>query len=244
MRLSASICIAVCSLAATAAHAQPAPTEARGFVEGGLGYGWAPSSGPYVEVSNGTQLASASAQGPGLDLAAGVRVVPGLFVMVDLAWSSARTIEGEDQDGDTSRTKVSATSLAIGLRTTRPLGRGRLYADLALGMVLPFESVRSEHMANGESRTTTIGYNTGTGARAEMGYQVPVSGGVYVGGGLRIEAFATDNIGRERVRVDQPSGDTETDTYTTDPDGGNGTRRAESVSLQDVRLRLDVGYRF
>lgn len=230
--------------AASTAHAQTAPRPARAFVEGGLGYGWALSTADFVEVDNGTRYHGPSASGVALDLTGGVRVAPGLFVVADVAWGQARTIEGVNQDGDTDRTKVSHVSLSVGARTALPVGPGRLYAQMSLGLVTPFDAVRTQEMANGESRTTTVGYNTGTGGRAEMGYQVDVASKVYLGAGLRLETFATDNVGRTRVRVDQPSGNTETDTFTTDPDAGNNTRRAQALSLQDVRFRLDVGVRF
>ena len=246
MRAHHAIALVVLATAATAAtaHAQPAPRPARGFVEGALGYGWAPTTSDFVEVDTGTRYHSPSASGPALDLTGGVRVAPGVAIIGDLAWAQAKTVEGVNQDSETDRTKVSYVSLALGARTALPVGPGRLYAQLSLGLVTPFDGVRTQDLGGGMSRTTTVGYNTGLGGRGEMGYQVDLTGRVYLGAGLRLSTFVTDNVGRTRVRVDQPSGDTQTDTFTTDPNAGNDTRRAQSLALQDIRLRISIGARF
>lgn len=230
-------------LAASQAHAQPAPRPARGFVEGGVAYGWGLSTSPFVEVDRGTRLDGPGASGPAIDLVAGYAPVPGLFVIGDLQWAHTSTIVGQNQDGDTDQSKVSHLSFAIGARLTRPLGRGELYGQLSLGMVTPFETERDQQNADGTSRTTTVGYNAGFGGRGEMGYHYDVSDRLFVAGGIRIQTFATDNVGRERVRVDQPGGQVERETYSTDPNANN-TRRAEALSLQELRFRLGIGYRF
>ena len=153
------------------------------------------------------------------------------------------TITGQNDNGETQQYTVDYTSLGVGLRTSAPIGPGEVYAQLALGAVFPFETERVQHMTNNESRTTTIGYNSGLGARGELGYHYQLNHRVYLLGGVRVQAFATDNVGRERVRVDQPSGNVDRETYSTDPNAPN-TSRAEALSVQDLRLRIGVGVRF
>lgn len=222
--------------------AAPAPAH-RGFIEGGLAYGYQMSNSQYVEVNNGTLLKGPSSQGVALDLAGGYALVPNVAIMADLQWAHASTRTGQNNDGDTEELSVSFTSLALGLRTTVPVGRGEVYAQLALGIVLPFETELDENRGGGETRNTTIGYNSGIGARGEMGYHFALNERMYLGAGLRLQAFATDNVGKQRVRTEQPSGQVERETYSTNPDGNN-TRDAEALSLQDVRLRIGFGYRF
>lgn len=235
--------ISCSALLASSARADAGAPARRGFVEGGLAYGWQMSNTPYLEVNNGTSLDRPGTSGPALDLSGGFAFLPNLAMVGDLQYAHASTIESENNDGDTARLYVSFTSIAVGLRTLVPIGRGELYAQLGLGLVLPFETEVDQQRAGGESRVTTIGYNTGLGARGEMGYHFPIGERMYVAAGLRLQAFATDNVGRERVRTDQPSGQVERDTYTTTPNGNN-TRAAEALSVQDFRVRIGFGVRF
>ena len=229
-------------LAATAS-AQPAAPAAKGFVELGLGFGYVMSNAPFVEVDRGTALASPRSRGGAIDLAGGYALVPNLAVFADLQYAGATTRTGQNQDGDTEDTSVGYTSLGLGLRATVPLGPGEVYAQMALGGVLPFETERDQRFANGDSRFTTIGYNAGLGGHGEMGYHYPLNERMYLAGGLRLQAFATDNVGRERVRRDEPSGMVDRETYSTNPDANN-SREAEALSLQDMRLRIGFGLRF
>ena len=228
---------------ATAATARAPAAPAKGFVEVGLGYGYGMSTADFLEVDRGTQLDSPHSSGPALDLAGGYGFAQNLAVFADLQWAYASTITGEDDNGETQQYTVDYTSLGVGLRTTAPIGPGEVYAQLALGAVFPFETERVEHMTNNESRTTTIGYNSGFGARGELGYHYRLNQRIYLLGGLRVQAFATDNVGRERVRVDQPSGNVDRETYSTDPNAPNSSR-AEALSVQDLRLRIGVGVHF
>lgn len=238
---TSTLVVVILSGAAVTAQAQAAPPKA--FVELGLGYGWGLSTSDFLEVNQGTKLDSPNASGPALDLAGGYAFAPNLAVFGDLQWAYASTIEGQNDNGDTQQYSVDYTSLGVGLRTTAPIGPGAVYAQLALGVVLPFETERAQHMTNGDSRTTTIGYNSGFGARGELGYHYALNQRMYILGGLRVQAFATDNVGRERVRVDQPSGNVDRETYSTDPNAPNSSR-AQALSVQDLRLRIGFGFQF
>lgn len=240
MKLGLPLVIAGGAFLSTA-HADAVSTR-RGFAEGGLAYGWQMSNSQYIEVNNGARYDSPGASGPALDLAGGFAFVPNLAIVGDLQWASASTIKGLDRDGDRGRLSYSFTTLAIGLRTLVPIGPGEVYAQLGLGLVMPFETELDEDRGGGETRNTTVGYNSGLGARGEMGYHYPIGERMYLGAAFRVQAFATDNEGRERVRTDRPSGDVDRETYTLT--NGNNTRPAEALSLQDFRVRVGFGFRF
>lgn len=229
------------SLADAQESVTPAPAS-KAFVEGGLGYGYQMSNSDFIEVDNGNSLAGPSSSGPALDVTGGYALVPNLYVVGDLQYAYASTITGQDNDGDEEQFSVSYTSFSVGLRSTVPVGSGELYAQMSLGLAFPFDVERDQEFANGDSRNTTIGYNTGLGGRGEMGYHHNLNDKMYLAGGLRLQAFATDNAGRERVETDQPGGNVDRETYTTDPNG-NG-RDAEALSLQGLRIRLGFGFRF
>lgn len=233
------------ALTAAAAHAQSPAVEPayKVFVEGGLGYGYGMSNSQFVEINNGTKLDSPASRGPALDVAGGYMFLPNLAVYADVQFASASTITGQNDKGDRESLAISYSSLAVGLRTTVPVGPGEVYAQFALGFVLPFETERDRQQLNGDSRNIVVGYNSGFGARGEMGYHYNVSDRLYIAGGLRLQGFATDNVGREQVRTDKPSGKVEREVFSTDPNA-NDTARAEALSVQALGIRIGIGYRF
>ena len=243
--LSSFVCAAALLWTASPARAQeatPSPVS-KIFLEGGLAYGYQMSNSDFIEVDRGTALDPPRSHGPAVDIAGGYAFVPNLAVFGDFQYARASSITGQNQDGDTEQFSVSFTSFSVGLRTTVPVGSGEVYAQMSLGMVLPFETDQDEQRANGDSRHTTIGYNSGVGARGETGYHFRLNDSMYLGVGLRLQAFSTDNAGRERIRVDQPSGQVDRRLYSTDPNANNAAP-AEALSVQDMRLRLSFGYRF
>jgi len=243
--MTSTVAVTVLLWTASPASAQQAtPTAApKVFVEGGLAYGYGMSNSEFIEVDRGTQLDGPRSRGPAVDVAGGYAFVPNLALFGDLQYAHASTITGQNNDGDEEQLSVSYTSFSLGLRATVPIGSGEVYAQMSLGLVLPFETERDEQRANGESRNTTIGYNSGFGGRGEMGYHFNLNESMYLAGGLRLQAFATDNVGKERVRTEQPSGNVDRERYSTDPNANN-TRPAEALSVQDMRLRIGFGYRF
>jgi hypothetical protein len=243
VKMTIAVSVSLSLAATTAAHAQPAPVH-KGFVEVGLGWGYAMSNAQFLEVNNGTLLEPPHASGLALDAGIGYQLVPGLSVIGDFQHASATSIQGSNGNGNTTQYSSSYNSITAGVRTAVTLGPGELYADFALGLALPFET-HSDGTFGGMGGMgtvhTTTGYNTGLGGRAEMGYHYAINDRMYVGAGLRLEAFSTDNVGRTRTRTDQ-TGQTMVDTFTTDPNAqGPG---ASALSVQDFRLRLSFGYRF
>lgn len=227
-------------------HAQPAQAvEVRkGFVEAGLGWGYQMSNAQFIETSRGTKLEPLHESGLLLDVAGGYQLTPGLAVIGDLQHARASSIEGVNQDGDRTDYSTSQTGLAAGVRLAVAAGPGEVYSDFSLGVEFPFETHRDRTNANGSTDHVTVGYNSALGARGEVGYHYGINDRLYIGVGLRLEAFSTDNVGRTRVRVDN-NGQTDTTTYTTDPNAqGNNTDPAEALSVQDLRMRISVGFRF
>ncbi|MBV8760034.1 MAG: outer membrane beta-barrel protein [Deltaproteobacteria bacterium] len=229
----------------TAAYAEPAPVH-KGFVEGGAGWGYAMSNVQFLEVNNGTLLAPPHASGFELDVAGGYELVPGISIIGDLQHASATSIQGSGGNGATVQYSSSYNSLTVGVRTAHAVGSGELYADFAIGAAFPFDTHADGTFGGGGgggggTAHLTVGYNSGFGGRGEMGYHFTLNDRMYLGAGLRLEAFSTDNVGRTRVRVDQ-NGQTTTETYTTDPTGQGPTPSA--LSVQDLRLRISFGYRF
>jgi hypothetical protein len=243
-KLMASFSCIVLTLLLTSesATAQPAALARRGFVEGGLGLGYAMSNGQYLEVANGTQLDSPRSSGPAIDIAGGYALIPNLAVVADLqaAWSSTR--ESQNDKGDIESSSSSYRSIAVGLRASVPAGAGEVYAQFEIGLALPFEIERNRARSNGETRNITTGFNSGAGARGEMGYHYNINERLYILGGLRLQAFATDNVGQQQVQIEQPSGKVETRTFGLDPNANN-SERASALSVQDLRLRVGVGFR-
>lgn len=241
LRCTSAVAITTVLATATAAHAD-GPVARKGFVELGLAYGYAMSNADFLEVDTGRVLDPPHASGPALDLAGGYALAPGFAIIGDLQHAWATTIRGVNDNGDEQEYSWGFWSLGLGLRGTVALGPGEFYSQMTLGAVLGFDTERDEWRANGDTRHTTIGYNNGLGGRGEAGYHYPINDRMYVGGGLRLQAFSTDNAGRERIRVDQ-DGNVDRTLYSTDPNAQNADR-PEALSVQDLRLRLSFGLRF
>jgi hypothetical protein len=244
MKLTITVFVSLSLAATTLVHAQPTHVN-KGFVEAGLGWGGAMSNAQFLEVNNGTLLAPPHASGFMLAAAVGYQLAPGLYLIGDLQHAGATSILGTNDNGNTLQSSFAYNSITAGVRTAVGVGPGELYADFALGIALPFETHSDGTFTmggmGGGAQHVTIGYNAGLGGRGELGYHYPLNDRMYLGAGLRLEAFSTDNVGRTRTRTDQ-NGQTTVETYTTDPNAqGPG---ASAASVQDFRLRIAFGYRF
>ena len=147
---------------------------------------------------------------------------------------------------------VDYHTLTAGVRTGLALGGGRLYGELALGVVLPFDTVLEYDYASPMSQVGITGsgtkidnYNLGYGAHGEAGYQFPITSAAYIGSALRVQSFQSSNAGRT----------TEYDNFVTDfaapqamtTDVNHATDSGATpvtYSVQDLRLLIDLGYRF
>lgn len=224
---------------------------------------------PFVELSGnwGLQLGEQSympAGAPGASKApmtngyggavtAGYSLSDDVQVLLDVAYGQASSRTGEVTGAMTSvDASIAYDTIVGGARLARTLGPGRVYGELGVGAILPFNTRVSYAYAStlqplGISGTgyEVANYKTGFGGLAEFGYHMPIMSGVYVGASLRLQAFQTSNDGEA----------TSLNNFVTDfsnphpvtGDIHHGTTAAatpENYSVQDARLHVAIGYDF
>jgi hypothetical protein len=237
----------------TSARAERPFTPSRFFLEVTGDWGLQFGTQSYVPAGSVGASENPLTNGPGFGATAGYAVTHDLEVLVDYAHGQADSRNGELMGALTSVDgSITFDTLAAGARLARHLGPGRLYGQLAVGVILPTETVLTYEYAPSleaigitGSGTRTERYRTGFGAHAEFGYHVPITAGLYVGASLRLQAFQTSNDGKK----------TSYDNFVTDfrqpvpvnMDIVHGTTNAETpttYSVQDARLHVALGYDF
>lgn len=251
---------------AGAAHAQPyapssttsfeEPRPTRIFIEA---FGnWGVNLGRTEFIPDGAPGTSKHpfANGFGVGGTFGVMVLPDwLSIIADYRYGRTST-----REGDITRvlTSVEGTldyhAITAGLRLEQRSGRARIYGQMHLGVLLPFETKLKFEYApelsaigiTGEGMRTEK-FNVAYGAQAELGFRIDLVSSLYVGAGLRIATFQATNTGKE----------TELDNFVVDfqavppvpattsiHHGTNGPVTPTTYSVQDVRLNIAIGHRF
>jgi hypothetical protein len=224
-----------------------------GFFEVAGVYGFQFGEQDYLPDGSPAERKHPYTNGFGFNATAGYSLMSGLDIIIDYAYASARSRTGSITgvlDGVSG--SIDYQTIDAGLRSGRKIGRGRLYGELAVGVVLPFETqLEYDYGALMNAAgitgtgTRTDSYNLGFGAHGELGYQLPLWQDLYLGTSLRVQGFQSNNDG-EKTRLDNfvtdfgmPQPTTATIRYATS--SGEAPR---TYSVQDLRLHLDVGYRF
>jgi hypothetical protein len=229
------------------------PQPSFGFVEAAGVWGLQFGEQQYLPDGAPADRKHPMTNGPGFNITAGYSVLPGLDIIVDYTYASARSRTGDIAgalDGVTG--SIDYQTIEAGLRSGRKLGPGKLYGELALGVVLPFQTeleyeYAPEMSAIGVSGigTKTDSYNSGLGAHGELGYQFPVWEGMYLSTAARISGFETNNDGDKTVFENfvadftQPQPLDMTVRYST-----SSGEAPTTYSVQDLRLHVSLGYSF
>lgn len=184
---------------------------------------------------------------------AGYLFLPDLAVIATYEYWWSQSVEGDIPDViDSVRGSVSYHTVILGLRLYRDLGPGRLRADMGIGIALPFSTEVEYDWGDGLAAagitgtgTKTDDYGMGFGLAAQMGYEVDVGGPVFVGAGLQLRSFQSDNNGEETTldNVADLAGMPPTAINAT-IDHGNGEAQPTTFSVQDIGIRIAVGARF
>ncbi len=187
------------------------------------------------------------------NVTAGYQFLDGLDVIVDYTYANAASRSG-NLDNALAGVKGTITfqTLGVGLRSSRALGPGRLYGELALGVVFPFETELEYEYAPAMSAlpqpvagvgTKVDKYGLGVGAHGELGYQVPLWNKVYFASALRIQGFQSNNDGESTELSNFVPDFTAPQAVTTTIDyGTSGMATPTTYSVQDFRLHFNLGY--
>lgn len=256
--LAMAFSVAVCAMGAvSAASAQSERTEAaeqgRGFLELAGDFGFQFGEQEYVPTGVPGESEHPLTSGLGFNATGGIRLTGGLDLVLDYVYGSAESRDGQVTGILTSVLgSIDYHAITTGVRTGRVLGPGRIYGELAIGVILPFDTrleyeygqVMNQMGISGEG-VRVEHYNLGVGAHGEAGYQLALGYGVYLGTALRIQGFQSNNDGES----------TEYDNFVVDftapqamtmevNHGTDGAATPSTYAVQDLRLHIDLGYRF
>jgi hypothetical protein len=233
-----------------------APRE-RGFAEAFGGYGFQHGTTPYVPTGDGTTFRHPRTHGFNVGAIAGAKIARGLFAVANYEFVHAKSRSGQiagvvdDIDG-----RISYHTITFGLRLERLIGPGRVFGQLTLGVLLPFETRLTFEYGRalaalpdpitGEGRRVTE-YGFGLGGAALMGYQLMLTDRLYLAPAVKLSTFTTNNDG-ERIRLDNFVTDFEAPAATTtvirhDTDATRGAPPT-TYSVQDTRVQVSFGARF
>ena len=231
----------------------PAFAEGLPFVE--ANGTWGLQFGVQSYVPNGSPSSSRAplTNGFGGGVTAGYAITHDLELFGDWSYGSATSRSG-NIPGALSEVEgsISYHTLTAGARMGRHLWRGRIFGQLAVGVVLPLNTKLEYTYAPSLSAIGIMGtgtqidhYGTGIGGLGEVGYQVAIWEGIYVGASLRLQTFEMSNDGQS----------TDYNNFVTDfgnpapvtasvHHGTTAAAMPTNYSVQDARLHVAVGYDF
>ena len=243
--------VAVPALADPVPEGGQAPVKVEhGFIEAAGAYGLQFGEQPFVPTGSGTTFKNPLTNGYAVDVTAGWEFLSGLALVGNWEYAASQSRDGQITNAlDKVEGTIDYHTLALGLRWSRHLGPGRLFGELAAGVVLPFETKLAYNYNTAMSPISGAGtkideYNLGFGAYGQAGYQWDLPGGFYLGAALRVKSFQSDNDGKQ-TRLDNfvTSMSNPAPVTTTIKYDSNGPHSPTTYSVQDLRLGLALGFR-
>ncbi len=227
------------------------------FIEATGAFGVQLGTSPYLPDGDGTTSHHPFTNGVAVGITGGFELLEGLSLIANFEHTSASSRDGQVENAlDRVDGVLSYQTVVVGLRSVRTIGPGRMFGELAAGVVLPFETQLQYDYAPALSGlpmpvqgagTKTDEYNLGFGAHGTLGYQVDVSSRYYLTAAAKLKGFATTNAGR-KTRLDNfvtdfaaPAAVTAEVEYRAD---GTTGAAPSTYSVQDLRLQLAVGMHF
>lgn len=238
--------------------AEPQEDPDRAFVEAFGTYGFSFGVTNYVPEGSPTDTEHPLTRGFGVGGTAGVLVAENLALIGSYEYAQADSRDGfvtnvlEEVNGS-----IDYHTITAGVRVMRDVGPGRVHAQVALGVVLPFETELTYDYADAMAGlpdpimgtgTRTSEYNLGVGGHGQVGYSFELGAGAFLTTAVKLRTFQSNNNDKEVVLenfvVDfqDPEGPQAVDMTTTfDADGGTPPT---TYSVQDIRAQLALGFMF
>jgi hypothetical protein len=142
------------------------------------------------------------------------------------------------------------------LRLYVPVGYGWFSGELAVGVAFPYtkrlEFVYNQALAPAGITGTgerVENFSVGFGGHAQIGYQLPIVPGLYLGFSLKYKLFESENSGetsefRNFLDLDGLAEGGAPTTVDATIEHGDGAARPMTDSVQEVRFQLSLGVGF
>lgn len=236
----------------------PAPPRGRmAFIEAAGSYGIQFGSTPYLPAGMLGDYQHPIVHGFGVGGTAGFYVVPDTVALIaNYEFSRAQSREGSITGIlDEVQGQISYHTALVGVRLRVPVGFGALQAELAGGVVFPYQTeLRYDYGAGlGQLPTPITGtgarfenYSVGVGGHGMVGYEMPLGDVFYLAVNFKLRMFESENSGESTqyqnfvtdFRALPPTATDATVTY------GDGAAQPSTNSVQDARLQLAIGAGF
>ncbi|MBA3539941.1 MAG: hypothetical protein H0T79_09960 [Deltaproteobacteria bacterium] len=226
----------------------------RGFIEVSGNWGVNLGQRDYLPDEDPGEFKHPFASGFGAGVALGAYVVPGLLsVIADYRFGNTSTREGELRGALTEvQGSLNFHTITAGLRIESRLGRGSVYSEMMVGVLLPYHTRLEFEYAPELEQIGITGegsreeqFGLALGGQAELGYHFDLGSRMYFGTGLRIAAFQGSNADQETDFENFVTDFTAPMPLTTTIEPStDGPVRPSTGSVQDIRINLSLGYLF
>ncbi|AKF02969.1 hypothetical protein [Sandaracinus amylolyticus] len=232
------------------------PHDARpriGFVEATGAYGVNFGRTDYLPAGAPADWMHPIVLGYAFGATAGISLVPGVALIANYEYARSESREGSiDGAVESVQGSIDNHSIVGGARFYVPLPYGAIQAELALGVLLPFQTeVEVQYTGAlaqliGERGSRIDEYSVGFGGHALFGYMLPIGDVFYTSLNVKLRMFESENSGERRILNNYVT------DYTTTPPTvvtgetrfGDGAAQPTTNSVQDIRLQLALGARF
>ncbi|MDQ3035700.1 MAG: hypothetical protein M3Y87_25060 [Myxococcota bacterium] len=233
---------------------QPDARPSMGFVEATGAYGVQFGETNYLPAGAVGSYQHPIVHGYSVGGTAGITLIPGLSVIANYEYTDARSRTGSIQGVvDEAQGFIDYHTIVAGLRLSVPVGFGAIQAEVAGGVVLPFESeLRLTYGAAlaplgiAGSGSMIESYSVGFGGHGMIGYRIPIFDVFYTAINFKLRTFQSENSGERTVLRNFVTDFEAQPPVATDGEviHGEGAERPLTTSVQDVRLQLAIGAQF
>lgn len=248
------------SLAATVASAQErvyvdvdrAPRQPIGFIEATGGYGVQMGETDYLPDGALDEYQHPLVNGYAVGGTAGLFVSPLVSLIANYEYTEAWSRNGEIPGLlDEVQGEIDYHTITGGVRLRAPVGFGALRAELAVGVVLPYETeLRFDYgpvvaqLGLTGTGTRVEHFSTGFGGHGALGYEIPLGDMFYLALDVKMKVFQSDNSGESTEYRNMVTDFDNPVPVTATVEHDDGAERPITSSVQSTRGHLTLGARF
>ncbi len=244
------------TLAAGTANAQQSMEDRHVFIEANGGGGLQLGNTDYVNQNSATNYSFPWVGGYNVGATAGVMLGGPIALIAsyeyDHSWSRTGSVPGVL---DRTQGQISYHTAVVGFRLYVPTGFGAVRADLAAGVIFPFQTSLQYNYGAGLAQLPqaitgqgllTNNYSVGVAGMARIGYQIPIAGPIYAAMDVEMQVAQSENSGETTKTTNFVSnfGATPPTATSATIRHGDNAARPSTFGFGAGRLVLSLGAAF